>query len=451
MLDPGITLAAQAGELCVSGWPSGLPVPFGLRRDDRGLRGPLRLRRQVRERLERDQLPFVDRSGPPPRPDCGDGPTGLDPLAATALAAWRDAGCQGVLAGLPPAARTAVVAAAARTGNGLLVVPDSAATSRWLAALADRLAIPVREHGTPSPGSPDSLAPLLRVATSATAARDLGWLGRRIDLLALDDAELLAAHHTRAITDGSAALRRLALTGATVGRSLLTLTVGIGPLAIARREAPAAAVIERHVPLDAADRAAYDDAWHQFLIAFDRFAALHPRARFAAFVAWSRAHGSDRAGLRAWHRARRLAAWNPRKVAVTAGLLAAHRGQRVLVFTPDRASAYQLAREHLIAPLTAELCRRERQSLLHAFHRGALPALVGPRLLDLGVEPGHAEVGIAIASPRTAAEFAARRQRIATDGVFHQLIAQHTLEENHVRAAHAAAAAAPAPVRQRGR
>jgi superfamily II DNA or RNA helicase len=53
----------------------------------------------------------------------------------------------------------------------------------------------------------------------------------------------------------------------------------------------------------------------------------------------------------------------------------------VLVFTADNASAYAIAREHLIMPLACDIGRPERDAVLDAFRRGRLRALVSSRVL----------------------------------------------------------------------
>lgn len=111
----------------------------------------------------------------------------------------------------------------------------------------------------------------------------------------------------------------------------------------------------------------------------------------------------QRPALLAWHEALHLASWHAHKALLIADLLQRHRGERILVFTPDRASAYELARSHLIAPITAELPRTERQSTVDQFLDGTLRVLAGPRLLDLGVPNNSPTSGSSLSAAATGA------------------------------------------------
>jgi superfamily II DNA or RNA helicase len=129
----------------------------------------------------------------------------------------------------------------------------------------------------------------------------------------------------------------------------------------------------------------------------------------------------------------RIASWNEAKVAACAELLARHRGDQVLVFTPDRPSAYRLAREHLIAPITAELPRREREQLLACFRHGTLRCLCGPRLLDLGVPEATAAVGIVVGGGFGPHQRLAQQRRVRDGGIVYELVAAETAEVGRAR------------------
>ena len=67
-------------------------------------------------------------------------------------------------------------------------------------------------------------------------------------------------------------------------------------------------------------------------------------------------------------------------------LLRKHDDARVLVFTSDNESAYQIARQHLIMPITCEIGRKERDQALDQFSTGKLRALVSARVLNEGLD-----------------------------------------------------------------
>jgi superfamily II DNA or RNA helicase len=211
------------------------------------------------------------------------------------------------------------------------------------------------------------------------------------------------------------------------------MTAWAGPLLQMVRHADGPRHVELHLPLAAAERSEHDAAWHEFLVAYDRFAALRPGTGFGTFVQQARGEPAWRPALLAWHKARKVAAWNFAKAQAIAPLLARHRGASVLVFTPDRGSAYAIAREHLVAPVTAELPRGERSALLAAFARGTQKVLVGPRLLDLGVPAGRADVGIVVGGGFGLRERRVRNNRVAPSGVVYELVAEATAEVGRAR------------------
>jgi superfamily II DNA or RNA helicase len=100
------------------------------------------------------------------------------------------------------------------------------------------------------------------------------------------------------------------------------------------------------------------------------------------------------------------------KAAALARLLAQHRERRVIVFTGDNETAYRVAREHLIMPITCDIGRRERAAAVAAFQAGALRALVSSQVLNEGFDLPAADVGILIASTRGSREYVQRIGRL---------------------------------------
>ncbi len=105
---------------------------------------------------------------------------------------------------------------------------------------------------------------------------------------------------------------------------------------------------------------------------------------------------AGRAALAAFRYSRRLTSYPEAKRAALAELLARHRESRVLVFTSDNETAYAIAREQLIMPITCDIDRRERDLALDAFRRGELGALVSARVLNEGIDVPDAEVGVVV-------------------------------------------------------
>jgi hypothetical protein len=398
-------LAIEGGTLHVRPWPPNLTLPFGLTTTQDGARGPARLWATVRATFAQTGQPFVD-----PRTRAELPPLPAPPLLRTEaalLANWRLSGQCGLAVGLDHDGRLHLAhAASAETGaRGALVAADSAAEHLWqhtfqAAGLAERITVV-----TPGQG----VAP-------------------EVDLLLVDSPELQPWPRLERTLERSAAKARLGFPGGLDAAAAARWARGLGPVlgCIAAQQAPR--LVQLRVPMPNAARETYGDAWHRFLCAYDRFAALQPGAGFGTFVQQARLDPEQRPALLAWHEALAAAGFHAHKATLVGELLRRHRGERILVFTPDRQSAYALARAHLIAPVTAELPQTERSGALAAFAAGRLRVLAGPRLLDLGVPDGTAEVGILVGGGFGSAQRAARLRRIAPHGLVYELVSHDTLE-----------------------
>ena len=111
-------------------------------------------------------------------------------------------------------------------------------------------------------------------------------------------------------------------------------------------------------------------------------------------------------------RSRQLIGFTRAKAAALRSLLMRHRGARVLVFTADNATAYAIAREHLIMPITCDVSRAEREQALTAFREGALSTLVSARVLNEGIDVPDAEVAIIVGGTQGAREHVQRIGRL---------------------------------------
>jgi hypothetical protein len=428
------TLTFAAGELVVRGWPDGVAAPpLAVVRADGSLRGPARLRGSVRRTLAAAGVPFVDGTAPPPA-----ALPAAAPAAPMLAALLRSCGspAAGVLVGLALEVRGPLVHAAAerRSAPALVVVPDTGAVASWHRELAPRLGAALGEHrGT---------AGAVTLATAAAAAADIGWLGGRHELLVVDTLELIQPARLAAVVDGSAALHRLGFAASAADCDLMQRGIGIGPVVAVHEPGAAPPCVELRLPLSVGERDAYEAAWHEFFAAFDRFGAMRPGAAFGDFVRWARGDETGRPGLLAWHRSLRAASWTEAKQGAVAMLLERHRGARVLLFTPDCETAYALARQHLVMPVTAELPRRERDAALLAFARGELRVLAGPRLLETGTPEGSADAGVLIGCSLGRAQRRARAQRVAATGVVYELVSLDTLEVGRAGRMRGTAAAA---------
>lgn len=266
------------------------------------------------------------------------------------------------------------------------------------------------------------------VHTIRNAAQRMHWLGCRHEVLVVDSPELMPRGLLDATLEQSAAVARVALLGRADSHNLMHWCKGIGPFlsVIDNQQLPRCQQI--HVPLPTEIESQYAEAWGTFLCAYDRFVATRAGAGFGTFVAQARKDPLQRPALRAWHEAVRLAAWHANKAAVIAELLHRHERDRVLLFTPDRKTAYELGREHLIAAITSEVPRGERAALLDAFAEGSLRTIAGPRLLDAGIAERSADVAVLVGCGFGKDQREARRRRVHTSGIIYELVSQETLE-----------------------
>jgi superfamily II DNA or RNA helicase len=103
------------------------------------------------------------------------------------------------------------------------------------------------------------------------------------------------------------------------------------------------------------------------------------------------------------------------------------------VFTGDNQTAYQIARERLIMPLTCDIGRKERERALALFRDGAMRALVSSQVLNEGLDVPEAEVGIVVAGQRGEREHVQRlgrllRPRPGKRALLYELVVRDTRE-----------------------
>ena len=118
-------------------------------------------------------------------------------------------------------------------------------------------------------------------------------------------------------------------------------------------------------------------------------------------------------------------------------LLATHAGERTLVFTGDNATAYAIARELLVMPITHEIGRAERAAMLERFRPGEVPVLVSSQVLDEGLDVPEAEIAIVVGGTASARRHVQRigrvlRPRRGKRARIYELAVQATVEVEQV-------------------
>jgi superfamily II DNA or RNA helicase len=334
-----------------------------------------------------------------------------------AVTAWRDAGDRGVVV-LPTGAGKTVVALAAIAALGvasLVLVPTRVLLDQWACMLAAAWHRPIGRLG-------DGVHHVagITVATYASARIWAPRIGDRFGLVVVDEAHHVGAWCPGEILEMLVAPSRLGLTATPVGGSCEhALERHIGPtvysLGLDALRGNALADFDHQlvtVPLDERERAAY----RTLRRAFGRFYAeqqrMLPGLEWREWIRVAQRSVEGRDALAAWRASRALLAYPAAKRAAVRGLLAEHAGERTLVFTADNATAYAIARELLVAPITCDIGRTERTRMLDRFRTGELSVLVSSQVLDEGFDVPDAEVAIVVGGTASQRRHAQRIGRV---------------------------------------
>ena len=332
-----------------------------------------------------------------------------------AISRWTAANRRGVIA-LPTGAGKTIVAIAAIAELGvaaLVLVPTRVLLDQWARALAAAWPHPIGRLG-----DGDHQVLPITVATYASAVAWAPRIGDRFGLVIVDEAHHFGAWCPSEILEMLTAPARLGLT-ATPPDDAGALLRHVGPVVYARRVdeltgdglAPYdLATID--VALTRPERVRYREARARFGAAYGPFQRAAPGASWSEFVSAARKTSAGRDALAGWREYRALIAYPEGKRAALRTLLARHAGQRILVFTSDNATAYAIARELLVMPITHEISRTERTSALARFTAGDLPVLVSSQVLDEGLDVPDADIAIVVGGSGSARRHIQRIGRV---------------------------------------
>ena len=365
-------------------------------------------------------------------------PPELRPYQQAALLAWEGTGRWGTLV-MPTGSgktRTAIAAIAAQGVPALCLVPTRVLLHQWCTELGRFYPGRVGVFGDGS-----HRVESITVATYESAYRHVARWGDRFQLLVVDEAHHFGGPTRAEALELCAAPYRLGLTAtppeaeaaARVARLIgpVVFDVSVGELA-GRWLAEFDLVVLR-LALTRAERLVYDREIEIFRRAYRQFRRVAPSASWADFVAAASRSAEGRAALEAWRTTRSLTALTEAKRRTLGALLDRHRASKVLVFTGDNESAYAIARERLVMPITCDVSRPEREAALDAFRRGELRALVSSRVLNEGVDVPDADVAIVVGAAHGEREHVQRVGRILRPSpgkraVVYELVAAGTSE-----------------------
>jgi superfamily II DNA or RNA helicase len=386
------------------------------------LRAPAHLAYRLASDLRRRGIALDEAPRPALDPPSGFRPPALRSYQEAALAGWRMGGRRGVVALPTGSGKTCVAlgAIAATRTPCLCLVPTRALLAQWLTAVAEIWDGPVGRFG-----DGDRVLTPLTVATFAGAYRHMARIGDRFGLLVVDEAHHFGRGLQDEILEMSIAPLRLGLTGTPPepGPAASRLQALLGPVvferSIAELTGPYLAPLELitwRLALDREERREYDALRAVYRAEWNAFLGNHLGASWEAFLRHASQTEQGRRGIAAWRRARRLLAFPRRKREALASLMARHRHDKTLVFVADNQTAYAVAREHLIMPLTCDIGRREREEVLARFRAGELRALVSAQVLNEGLDVPDAEIGIVVGGRLGAREHLQRVGRLLRPG-----------------------------------
>jgi len=360
-----------------------------------------------------------------------------------ALSAWALADRRGLVVLPTGSGKTHVGlgAAAALRRPTLFLVPTRVLLAQWLARLRSVFAGPV---GCLGDGSRQIES--VTVATFESAYRHMHRIGGRFHLLVVDEVHHFGRGQRDEALEMSVAPARLGLTAtppdATCEARLAPLVGGrVYELAINDLLGGALSefdLVTWTVDLTPAERSKYETARQAFRSVYSAFTRLHPNASWTDFARMAQGSEGGRRALDGFRESKRVTAFPASKAGALRELLARHRAQRTLVFTGDNETAYTVAREHLLMPITCDIGRSERALALEKFAQGELRALVSARVLNEGLDVPDAEVAVVVAGSQGVREFVQRvgrllRPRPGKRALIYELVVRDTAEVWHAR------------------
>lgn len=333
-----------------------------------------------------------------------------------ALAAWGAANHRGVIA-LPTGAGKTLIAVAAIASWGvpaLCLVPTCVLLEQWVRVLSRHVA----EVGRLGDGE-RHVAPVT-VATYASAITWAPRIGDRFGLVIVDEAHHVGGGCPGEVLEMLVARARLGLTATPpVGDAALALERHLGPvvyaLAVDDLVGDALAdfdLVTIPIRLSNDERARYEEARRSFAATFASFQRAAPGADWQAFVAAAMRSEDGRRALAAWRTSKEILAYPEDKRRILRELLSRHADRRTLVFTQDNRTAYEIARELLVHPITHEIGRGERARVLARFDAGDVNVLVSAQVLDEGLDVPAAEIAIIVGGSASARRHVQRVGRV---------------------------------------
>lgn len=354
----------------------------------------------------------------------------LDPFdfQLEAIKAWETSGRRGTIvlptgAGKSYMTRLLIAMLGVRDAlcSTLIIVPTRILLYQWHTQLQQAFRQPIGIVG-------DDMLDLrpITVATYASARIQMSWFGDRWKLIVFDEVHRkLSGGPSGNAARFSLAPFRLGLTATPIDAERRVLDELVGPVIYSRTteemiERDVLSVYRRltvHCNPSAEEARTYfelrrpmDNFWHEAKNAhrikgndwFIREQRLRPDAAALALRSVLRAHRYWGSISSRFLRLREI--------------LRRHVHDRVLIFVDSRAVAYEISRQLLIPPITADIGADERELYLSAFSEGRCRVLVTARALEEGVDLPNANVAVILAGRKSrqgdTVQYIQRRGRI---------------------------------------
>jgi len=367
----------------------------------RSARAPAYRYAEVAQALERSAVPYTSElAWPAPRGRFGD--VALRPYQQAAIDCWELGGHRGLVV-LPTGAgktRVAIGVLAKLRVSTLCLVPTRVLLHQWRRELAH-----VYDGGVGALG--DGLRSLrtITVSTYESAYRYMHRFGDRFQLLIVDEAHHFGGGQRDEVLEMSVAPMRLGLTATPLPegppKEACERLIGpevyrLGVLDLAGGYLAELEHVRIELNLSTAEQRHYEAATRSYREALSAYLRVHPEATWTDFARAASRSDAGRRALASFRRARAVAHYTRAKSELVGRLLARHRDGRCLLFTADNGGAYELAREHLVMPITCDIGQRERERAFDAFRAGALRALVSSRVLNEGIDLPEADIAIIV-------------------------------------------------------
>jgi superfamily II DNA or RNA helicase len=231
--------------------------------------------------------------------------------------------------------------------------------AQWVKILRDISLGPIGEYGDGR-----RVEQPITVATFASALRNMETLGNRFDLLVIDEVHHFGGGAGDEILEMCTAAARLGLSATPpedeVRRSRLYTLVGpevyrASVEELAGRYLASFQLITISIGLTPSESQAYNTEISIFRPVCRAFFDAAPGATWSDFVKSAERSDSGRRALAAWRRSHAVVRYNAEKRRIVNDLLLRHNNSRTLIFAADNDTAYSVAREHLVQPITCDI------------------------------------------------------------------------------------------------